>query len=233
MGATKTVLLVEDNKKLNVINRRALEGEGHKVLTALTLAEAQEHFAVNDPDVILLDVLLPDGDGIDFCREIRSATNAHILFLTSKTDQVDRIRGLDTGGDDYITKPYKLEEMLSRVRAAIRRRNMDAAKPSASIITRGSLVLNTLACQAFLHGEDMLLKPKEFALLRLLVENAGKRFTAEELYKTVWGASTNDDIRTVQVHISGLRKKLKADTRGAIDVELVQRKYYVLHISLT
>jgi DNA-binding response OmpR family regulator len=116
-----TVLLVEDNPKLNEINRRALEKAGCAVLTALTLHEARAYMAQNAPDVILLDVMLPDGDGINFCGEIRDATDAHILFLTSKTEYENRVRGLETGGDDYITKPYKLEEMLARVNAALRR----------------------------------------------------------------------------------------------------------------
>jgi DNA-binding response OmpR family regulator len=141
----KTVLLVEDNEKLNAINRRALEGEGHRVLTALTLVQARERLAENDPEVILLDVLLPDGNGIDFCGEIRGDTDAHILFLTSRTEHEDRIRGLDTGGDDYITKPYKLEEMLSRVRSAMRRRDM----PPARVIARGPLTLDVIAAHAF------------------------------------------------------------------------------------
>jgi DNA-binding response OmpR family regulator len=231
MGGAKTVLLVEDNKKLNVINRRALEDEGYEVLTALTLADARERLADSDPDVILLDVLLPDGNGIDFCAEIRGRTDAHILFLTSKTDRADRIRGLGTGGDDYISKPYHLAEMLARVGAAVRRRNMAEAKPPARTITRGPLRLDTVATRAFLNGEDMLLKSKEFAILRLLAENEDKKFAAEELYKAVWGLDANADIRTIQVHISSLRKKLKTDIRGEIELELEQRKYYVLRIT--
>jgi len=111
-----SILLVEDNEELNEINRRMLVYEGYEVLTARTLVDARKLLSARKPDVILLDVIMPDGDGIDFCGEIRETTDAHILFLTSKDADVDRIRGLDSGGDDYITKPYKLEEMLSRVR---------------------------------------------------------------------------------------------------------------------
>jgi DNA-binding response OmpR family regulator len=220
------VLLVEDNKNLNEANRRALEMEGYDVLTSLTQAGARRCLAEHSPDVILLDVFLPDGNGMDFCGEIRGDTDAHILFLTSLLEHEDRIRGLNLGGDDYITKPYKLEEMLSRVRAVMRRRGMSSAK----IITRGPLTLDTVATRAFLHGEDVCLKPKEFALLRLLVENAGKEFTAEELYKAVWGLDANDDTRTVKVHISGLRQKLKMDSQCEIELEMEQRKYYRLNI---
>ena len=224
----RKVLLIEDSKKLNETNRRALQLEGYDVLTALTLREARECLAGHRPEVILLDVFLPDGNGIDFCGEIRRDTDAHILFLTSLLEHEDRIRGLDTGGDDYITKPYKLSEMLSRVRAAIRRRDIDAAKSSARTFTLGSLALDTLTGKVLFGGVDVPLKTKEFAVLRLLAENNGRLFTAEEIYKTVWGLDANGDTRTVKVHISALRKKLRLDMQCEIELEMEQRKYYVL-----
>jgi DNA-binding response OmpR family regulator len=229
--AIKTVLLVEDNEKLNAINRRALEGEGHKVLTALTLSQAREHLVVNDPEVILLDVLLPDGNGIDFCGEIRGDTDAHILFLTSRTEHEDRIRGLDTGGDDYITKPYKLEEMLSRVRSAMRRRNMDAVKPLPLTLTRGPLTLNTVAAQAFLNGEDMLLSPKEFSLLLLLVQNEGKTLSKEILYETAWNAPMAGDGNALWKQMSTMKKKLGKGGR-AVSLTASRGDGYMLEIKL-
>jgi len=217
-AGSKLVLLVEDNERLNAINFRALESEGYTILTALTLEQAREHLAANDPDVILLDVLLPDGNGLDFCGEIRGGTDAHILFLTSRTEHEDQIRGLDTGGDDYITKPYKLEEMLSRVRAAIRRRNMDAAKPARRTITRGSLTLNTVANQAFLNGEDMLLSPKEFSLLLLLTQNEGRTLSKEILYEAVWNAPMVGDSGAFWKQMSTLKKKLDKDGGGVLTI---------------
>jgi DNA-binding response OmpR family regulator len=225
--AIKTVLLVEDNEKLNAINRRALEGEGHKVLTALTLYQAREHLAVNDPEVILLDVLLPDGNGIDFCGEIRGDTDAHILFLTSRTEHEDRIRGLDTGGDDYITKPYKLEEMLSRVRSAMRRRDM----PPARVITRGPLTLDVIAAHTFFNGEDLLLTGKEFALLLLLVQNEGKTLSKEYLYETVWKAPMAGDGGALWKQMSTLKKKLDKGG-GALALTVSRGDGYMLEIKL-
>ena len=224
----RKVLLIEDSKKLNETNRRALQSEGYDVLTALTLREARECLAGHRPEVILLDVFLPDGNGIDFCGEIRRDTDAHILFLTSLLEHEDRIRGLDTGGDDYITKPYKLSEMLSRVRAAMRRRDIDAARPSVRTVTLGPLTLDTITGKVIFGGEDVPLKAKEFAVLRLLTENSGKYFTAEEIYTTVWGVDSNGDTRTVKVHISAIRKKLRMDAQCEIELEMEQRKYYVL-----
>ena len=127
MDAKGTVLLVEDNAELNANNTRALKMLDYEVHPALTLAGARNWLGNNEADVILLDVMLPDGDGIDFCAEIRGLpiqTAAHILFLTAKTEHADRVRGLAGGGDDYITKPFHPEELLARVEAAMRRRNM-------------------------------------------------------------------------------------------------------------
>lgn len=121
------VLLVEDNAELNANNNRALKVHGYCVHSALTLAEARDWLQDNSPDIILLDVMLPDGDGIDFCAEIRHppiSSKAHVLFLTAKTHHADRIRGLASGGDDYITKPFHLQELIARVESAMRRRNM-------------------------------------------------------------------------------------------------------------
>ena len=129
-----TILLVEDDESLNISNRRALDLAGYRVLTALTLNEARAHLDAQ-PDVILLDIILPDGDGIDFCEEIQRRVSAHILFLTAKSEQEDRIRGLRSGGDDYIAKPYLLEEMLARVAAAVRRRKRLAEQSACRPLT--------------------------------------------------------------------------------------------------
>jgi DNA-binding response OmpR family regulator len=223
---SKTVLLVEDSIKLTAINRRALEGAGYRALTALTLAEARERLAGNDPDVILLDVLLPDGNGIDFCAEIRKSTDAHILFLTSRARHEDRIRGLDTGGDDYITKPYKLEELLSRVRAAMRRRNMSPAR----IITRGPLMLDAVAIQAFLNGADMLLTQKEFALLLLLAQNIGNPLSKEYLYEAAWKAPMAGNSGALYKQMSTLKAKLDQGG-GAIILKSARGDGYTLEIA--
>jgi len=205
--------LVEDNEKLNEINRRALESAGYNVLTALTLAEAREHLKRHAPDVILLDVLLPDGNGIDFCGEIRGGTTAHILFLTSRTEHEDRIRGLDTGGDDYITKPFKLEEMLSRVRAAMRRREMEDTKSPATTLTRGPLTLDIVATSAFVNGVDIELMKKEFSILLLLMQNEGKTLSKEFLYENAWKQPLSGDGGALWKQMSTLKKKLEVSDR--------------------
>lgn len=202
----KTILLVEDNEELNEINRRALVLKGYSVLSAKTLGEAREYLSDYSPDVILLDVMLPDGDGIDFCKEIRDKTDAHILFLTSRVEHEDRVRGLETGGDDYITKPYHPEEMISRVAAAIRRREMSKTTPKDYAI--GSLTLDIVAGMAYVNGNNLRLSTKEFALLYLLSQNEGKTLTSEYLYETVWKLFLNNDVRPLRTQISELRRKM-------------------------
>ncbi len=225
--ANRTVLLVEDNEQLNEINRRALTQEGYAVLTALTLGEARAHLAKTAPDVILLDVLLPDGNGIDFCGEIRDQTDAHIFFLTSKQDQENRIRGLDTGGDDYITKPYKLEQMLSRVRAAMRRRGMDSAKPLEQTITCGALTLDMLTMSACLNGVDLSLSQKEFTLLFALMRVEGKNLSREALYEQVWRQPMAGDGNALWKQISCLNGKLAAHG-GTVNVVAIRGEGYRL-----
>jgi len=199
----RTVLLVEDNEDLNEINRRTLEQEGYEVLTALTLAAARAHLSRTDPDVILLDVLLPDGNGIDFCGEIQNSTQAHIIFLTSRLEHETRLRGLDTGGDYYMTKPYKLDEMLSSVRAALRRRD------KGKRLTFGSLTLDMGPGRAFIDSVDLNLSPREFALLRLLAENEDKTLDTAYIYQAAWGLPMGADKNAIRTTTYRLRHKLE------------------------
>jgi DNA-binding response OmpR family regulator len=206
----KTVLLVEDNEKLNSINRRALEMQGYTVLTSRSIMRARQH--VENPnielDVILLDISLPDGDGVEFCREVRSKTSAHILFLTAIRDEETLLNSLDIGGDDYITKPYKLEEMLARVKVAMRRRGM-ADEKEKKTITRGELTLNPIGPHAFLQDKDMQLTTKEFFVLYYLVIHEGETLPSDTLYKLAWQSDMAGDDHSVKNIVYRLRKKLE------------------------
>lgn len=196
------ILIVEDDRRLSQINRRALESEGYAVSAAFTLREARLQLADAPPDVILLDVKLPDGSGFDFCREIREHAAAHIIFLTSVTESEGEMEGLVAGGDDYLRKPYGIELLRVRVKKALQngRKNQ--------FVARGSLTLDLVASQAFLSGADLLLTGKEFALLLLLVQNEGKLLGAEYIYEKAWGQPMGADRNAVQVSVSRLRKKI-------------------------
>ena len=203
----QTILLVEDNERLNDGNRRMLESEGYEVLTALTLAEARERLA-HSPDVILLDIMLPDGNGTDFCAEIRAVSDAHVLFLTSRREHEEKLRSLRAGGDDYITKPFKMDELLERVASSIRRRGMSKAR--AQSITKGSLTLDVIARRAYLSGEDLCLTPMEYGVLLLLAQNEGQAMSAEAVYEKVWGVPpVRADRNTVKKTVSCVRGKIE------------------------
>ena len=202
-----TVLLVEDNEALNLSNSRALKLRGYQVVASLTLAAARECLRGLKPDVILLDVMLPDGNGLDFCQEIRKMTSAHILFLTAKAEHESILCGLKCGGDDYITKPFHPEELLARVDAVMRRRKMAGA--AGKMLVKGLLQLDIVAAQAFVEGENLSLTPKEFSLLLFFVQNEGEIVTAEQVYKTIWQAPLAKDKNALQTAVSKLRQKIE------------------------
>jgi len=216
-----TVLLIEDNADLNSANRRALQMKRYSVRVAATLAEAREWLKEAEPDVILLDVMLPDGDGFGFCREIRARTQAHILFLTAKAEHEDIVAGLAAGGDDYITKPFHAQELLARVEAAMRRREIGIPLRT---VAKGRLELNLASDRALLDGNDLMLSPMEFNVLCLLAQNEGKVLGLEDIYKQAWGRPSNDEKNTVQVTVSRLRRKLAPSGYG---ISAVRRRGYV------
>ena len=219
------VLLVEDNDGLNRSNSRALTMRGYEVAAALTLAEARLKLAEAQPDIILLDVELPDGNGIDFCEEIRGKTTAHILFLTAKLEHENMVRGLEGGGDDYITKPFHPGELLARIDAAMRRREMD--KLPVQTIAKGTLALDIMATRAFIGGDDLALTPKEFSLLLLLVQNEGNALNAEYVYETVWNAPLIGNKNAMQTAVSKLRQKLEPSDYG---IDFLRGQGYIFRL---
>ena len=208
MAEPKTILVVEDNKQLNDINCRALQTEGYLTLSALTLAEARMHLAAAAPDAILLDIMMPDGSGVDFCREIRETTAAPILFLTAVKGYMETMAGLTAGGDDYLNKPFDIYMLIAKVRAFFRRDEIIRREPTLSLV-RGALTLDTVTARAYLEGEDLLLTPKQFSLLFLLVQNEGKLLLQEALYMAVWKQPMKGDSQALKSAISRLRKKIE------------------------
>ena len=201
----RRVMLIEDNEKLNNVNTRALTAAGYQVQVAATLCYARELLSVNEPEVILLDIMLPDGNGIIFCDEIRSRTKAHIILLTAKREHETLIQGFSLGADDYIKKPYKLDELLSRVASAMRRHEMSKSEQYVSL---GNLTLDTIAMEALVDGEPLGLAPKEFALLQMFVRNEGELLESEHLFNKVWMAPLNGDKAALKIAVSKLRRKL-------------------------
>jgi len=218
-----TILLIEDNVKLLNVNKEFFESEGYAVHTAETLAEGKAKLQKNPVDLIVLDIMLPDGSGIDFCAEIRKQYDIPILYLTCLSEDTALVDALRAGGDEYMTKPYSLDALLARVAALLRRVRISSLAPA--VFTVGSLTVDPQKRAMYLDGADMLLKPKEFDLLLVFARAMGQRFTAEELYALVWSGKALDK-QTVTVHISMLRKKLD-DSPFYI---LTERGTYSLHM---
>lgn len=212
----RTILLIEDNPKIMAANEWALSKVGYEIVKAMTIMEARELLTECSPDAIVLDILLPDGNGLDFIKEIRKHTLSPVLLLTSLTDKQEQLDGLRAGGDDYITKPYDVNELRERIAAFIRRQELLKENVIMHTILRGPLTLDTVSQQAFLNGQDMLLTPKEFALLFTLVQNEGRFVDSDTLYKTAWKRVPNQDVRTIYTHISLLNRKLAGDKQLSI-----------------
>jgi Response regulators consisting of a CheY-like receiver domain and a winged-helix DNA-binding domain len=201
-----TILIIEDDRDILSANRAALELEGYDVLAADTLSRGQSVADELSPDLIILDILLPDGNGLSYCEELRGKSGVRILFLSALNTRADVLAGLRVGGDDYMSKPYDMDELILRVESLLRRsRLIGQDEPSLRL---GELELDFTSHRVMLSGRDILLKPKEFALLAALVREHGRVFSAAELYKMVWGMDMAGDARTVKEHISRIRSKL-------------------------
>jgi len=200
------ILLVEDNEKIINGNIRMFHRKGYEAAAALTVAAARASIGERRPDAIILDIMLPDGSGLDFMRELRKSENADIpvILLTGLSTKADILHGLKSGGDDYLTKPYDFNELLARVEAILRRTSR-----VPEMITKGALTLEPLAGQAFWSGKDLLLSQKEFSLLLLFAQNEGKTMSAEYIYEKVWKAPFINDKRALEIALSTLRKKIE------------------------
>jgi DNA-binding response OmpR family regulator len=219
--------MVEDNADVLRLNGKWLAEAGFDTVRARTLAEARAALETRPPDVVVLDILLPDGNGLAFLPELRIRCDAPALLCSSCGEDEDILRGLEAGGDDYIPKPYNVDILVARVKTMWRKerenrerlRAASAEKNPEREIGRGPLKLDILAGRAYMDGADANLKPKEFALLFALVRNEGREVSAKELYEAVWKLPATGDTRTVKTHIYNLRKKLSVTEGTAIAIE--------------
>jgi DNA-binding response OmpR family regulator len=201
----KTILCVEDDEKVLRNNKIKFTDDGYTVLTAETLAEAREHLKQKQPDAIVLDIMLPDGLGLDLLKEIRErGSNIPVLLLTAWGKPSDIARGLRAGANDYLSKPFDYEVLLARVEAMFRN-----VEQMPETIIKGALRINIPSMAAFVKSADMLLSQKEFALILLFVQHENRFMSAEYLYEKVWGRGMMGDDNAVRVAVSRLRKKLK------------------------
>ena len=210
--AETLVLIVEDEENLRAALRYNLEREGYDVLVAGDGIVGLDLAIKRQPDLVILDVMLPGMSGYDICRTVRKESDVPILMLTAKGEEVDKVVGLEIGADDYVTKPFGIRELLARVHAMLRRpRAKKQGSPPAKVLVAGDLSLDTGAHVARKGGAQIDLKPREFELLAALMDNAGRAYTRRQLLESVWGANYIGDERTVDVHMRWLRQKIEDD----------------------
>jgi DNA-binding response OmpR family regulator len=208
-----TVLVVEDDATLAMTLRYNLERAGYTCLVAGEGARALELTRRERPSLVLLDVMLPGIDGLEVCRRIRAESTVPIIMLTAKAEEIDRVVGLEVGADDYVTKPFSTRELVARVRAALRRAQMqpDDEESGIQTVRIGAITVDPARREVLRDGMQLSLKPKEFDLLWYFVRHPGRVFTREHLLERVWGYDFAGTNRTVDVHIRWLREKIEED----------------------
>jgi two-component system response regulator VicR len=216
VGLFGKILVVDDEQPIADILKFNLEKEGYQVICAYDGGSAVELAFSEQPDLILLDLMLPVKDGMDVCREVRSKLNTPIIMLTAKDTELDKVLGLEMGADDYVTKPFGTRELLARVKAHLRRQTKVQSAPSESDTQRNGMRIHALFIDndmymVYKDGVPLDLTHREFELIQYLAKNSGKVMTREHLLQAVWGFEYFGDVRTVDVTIRRLREKLETD----------------------
>ena len=215
-NADYTVLVVEDEASFVEALRIGLAREGFRVEVAVDGAEALARFDDVNPDLVLLDVMLPKVSGIDVCRQLRKISQVPIIMVTAKGAEIDTVVGLEVGADDYVTKPYRMRELVARMRAVMRRQgaggSADGPELSEGTISVGEVSLDPDEHRVLIDGTEVTLPLKEFELLHLLLANAGRVLSRDMLIDRVWGSDYVGDTKTLDVHVKRLRGKLEADS---------------------
>lgn len=212
MAATTRVLLVEDEESFVEALTARLAKEGFDLTVARDGAEAIDAFSRDGADLVLLDLMLPKVSGLDVCREIRSRSNVPIIMLTAKSSEVDTVVGLEVGADDYVTKPFSVRELLGRVRAQLRRRELDRAPATEQTrIAAGPVTIDLARHVVTVNGKTVSLTRSEFQLLRLLAARPGEVFSRAKIMEELWQTEFDGDERACDVHISNLRQKVETD----------------------
>lgn len=207
-----TILVVEDEVSLREPLVFLLKKEGFKTLEAKDGEEAIDFFRSANPDLVLLDLMLPGKSGVEVCREIREHSNVPIIMVTAKDSEVDRVVGLEIGADDYIVKPYSTRELVARVRAVLRRGTEQKPSSTGMVISGGSVTLDPERHRVTVNGENVSMPLKEFELLEYLMENQGRVLTRSQIIDRIWGSDYFGDTKTLDVHIKRLRAKIEPDS---------------------
>lgn len=204
-------LVVDDESNILRFVRANLRASGYDIASATTGTEALAQFEATNPDIIILDIMLPEMDGLEVCRRIRQVSDVPIIMITAKGDMQDAVEGLDAGADDYVPKPFAVEELLARVNAVMRRTKNNLAQPSTDKIKLGNLIIDLGQRQVTINGQTAHLTPTEFKLLTYMANKADKVLPHEELLEAIWGKEYRDCTHYLRVSIGRLRQKIETD----------------------
>ena len=223
----RTILVVDDEPTLRETVAEALDADGFNVVTAADGREALARFREHRPDLLVLDLMLPELSGIEVCRIIRQESGVPILMLTAKSSELDKVVGLELGADDYVTKPFSLRELTARIRALLRRTDQPSAEGPAAV-SLGELTIDLAGHQILRDGTPVPVKPRVFELLAFLLRHPGQVFSREQLLEQVWGYDFAGETRTVDVHVHWLRSAIEPDPASPAFVHTVRGVGYVL-----
>jgi two-component system, OmpR family, response regulator RegX3 len=220
----RRILIVEDEDSLAESTRYNLEREGFVVEVASDGSQALSLFRSTAPDLVLLDLMLPNVSGLDVCRAVRAESSVPIIMLTAKDAEADKVAGLEVGADDYVTKPFSMRELVSRVRANLRRARMAAGDGNRTddVLRGGPVELDPSRHEARVRGEAVSLPPKEFELLETFLRRKGRLLTREFLIDEVWGSDYFGDTKTLDVHVKRIRQKVEEDPHHPVHVQTVR-----------
>jgi DNA-binding response OmpR family regulator len=224
----RTILVVDDEPTLREMLAEALEADGYRVVVAADGREALSRFRAERPDLVLLDLMLPELSGVEVCRILRAESPVPIIMVTAKDSELDKVVGLELGADDYVTKPFSLRELSARIRAQFRRADRGVEVESApAAVEVGPVVVDLAGHRLLRDGVQLPVKPKAFDLLAFLVRHPGQAFTRDQLLERVWGYDYAGETRTVDVHIHWLRSEIEADPREPAFIHTVRGVGYV------
>jgi DNA-binding response OmpR family regulator len=224
-SGTMKLLIIDDEAAIRETIETRFRKEGYSTFTADSAEEGMRLFRRIKPDLVILDIMLPQRSGYDFCRAIRKDHQTPIIFLSARADEADRVRGLELGADDYVVKPFTLSELAARVKAILRRSTGDAIKEP---IERGNIRIDPKSHEVFIDDKLESLSPKEFALLYFFARNAGQVFSRETLLDRVWGRDAFVSARTVDVHVRWLRTRIEPDPNNPVRLVTVRGVGYKL-----
>ena len=227
----RTVLVVEDEPTVRETVAEALAADGLRVITAADGRQALDRFRAEQPDLVLLDLMLPELSGMEVCHILRRESSVPIIMLTARDSEVDKVVGLEVGADDYVTKPFSLRELQARVRAHLRRQEVAVAPPrSTSDIQLGAVTVDLAGHRLMRGGTAIAVKPQAFELLAFLLRNPGQVFTRDQLLERVWGYDYAGETRTVDVHVHWLRGHIEEDSAQPRFLQTVRGVGYVLRL---